>query len=52
MQHEQQNPSFKAGVTPILKTPYAVFCSLKGGTGKVFSLRSYAVLTKVPTKIM
>ena len=50
MQHGQQNPSFVDGVTPIFKTPYGVFCFLKGGTGKVCSLRSYAVLTKTPTK--
>ena len=50
MQHGQQNPSFVDGVTPIFKTPYGVFCFLKGGTGKVCSLRSYAVLTKATTR--
>ena len=50
MQHGQQNPSFVDGVTPIFKTPYGVFCFLKGGRDKVCSLRSYAVLTKTPLK--
>gem|GEM_PF-2998089 len=28
----------RMGVTPMFKTPYGVFCILKGGTDKVCSL--------------